>query len=179
MQFQVNTGCKSGNWAWGLDAFDSQGRQCSNGASDLTTNVSGDCSLAVTTQPKDALQGTLVTGTAFNTAVNPVSVELRSGSSQLVTCFPVDASFDPATGPGLAVGTLSAANETHSERRRRRSADRQPATLSIATPNEPQFADYRLRPKTTGTYSGLTGTNSDPFDVWGDAASRSAPDCDA
>jgi hypothetical protein len=86
-----------------------------------------------------------------------------------VTYFPVDVSFDLATGAGLASGTLSAATKTTVNGVATFSgAD---STLSIGTLNEPQFTDYRLKPKTVGTYAGLTGSNSSGFDIWETACS--------
>jgi hypothetical protein len=167
--FDVKTGCKSGNWDWTLAALDSQGRTFGNDASDLTTNVNGNCSLAITTQPRDAVKGKLITGSAFDDSTSPVTVELRNGSDQVVTYFPVDVSFDLATGSGLASGSLSAATKTTVNGVATFSGPA--STLSIGTSNEPQFTDYKLKPKTVGTYAGLGGANSDGFDIWDAACS--------
>ncbi len=107
VQFAVKTGCVSGNWNWGLVARDSQGRIYGNGTSDLSTQVHTSCSLGFVSgrQPSDALKDTLITGTAFNASSNFVQVELLNGASQRVSYFPVDVSFDLATGAGLASGT--------------------------------------------------------------------------
>jgi hypothetical protein len=171
VDFSVNTGCKSGDWDWTLVAQDSQGRTFGNDASDLTTNVNANCSLAITTQPKDAVKGALITGSAFDPSTNPVTVELRNGSNQVVTYFPVGVSFDLPTGAGLASGTLCAATKTTVNGVATFSGAA--STLSIGTSNEPQSTDYRLKPKTVGTYAGLSGSNSDGFDIWDAACSGS------
>jgi hypothetical protein len=174
VQFRVRTGCLSGNWEWQLDARDAQGRRFGNDASDLTTNVNGNCTLGFATQPSDALKNKLITGTAFTTSTNFVQVEVLNGATpipQRVTYFPVGVSFDLATEAGLASGSLSAATKTTVNGVATFSgAD---STLSIGTLNEPQFTDYRLKPKTVGTYAGLTGSNSSGFDIWEAACSGS------
>jgi hypothetical protein len=164
VQFGVKTGCVSGNWTWGLVARDTQGRAYGNGASDLTTNVNAHCALVITNQPTDALKNTLITGTAFDASANPVTVELRNGSDQLVPYFPVGVTFEQATGAGLASGTLNAATKTTVGGVATFSGAA--STLSIGTTNEPQFTDYKLKPKTVGTYVGLVGDNSTGFDIW-------------
>jgi hypothetical protein len=164
VSFGVNTGCVSGNWNWTLVAKDSQGRTYGNGSSDLTTAVNGSCSLEITTQPKDALKNKLITDTAFNTSGNPITVELRNGSDQLVSYFPVGVTFELATGAGLASGTLNAATKTTVGGVATFSGV--DSTLSIGTPNEPQFTDYKLKPKSAGTFAGLVGDPSDAFDIW-------------
>jgi hypothetical protein len=126
--------------------------------------VSGNCSLVITTQPKDALKNTLITGTAFTPATNPVTVELRNGSDQLVTYFPVGVTFDLATGGGLASSPFSPATKTTVGGIATFSGAA--STLSIPTPNEPQFTDYKLKPKTVGTFAGLIGNDSTAFDIW-------------
>ena len=112
VDFQVKTGCKDGDWDWTLVAQDSESNEFGNGESDLTTEVDGDCTLAIGTQPKDAAKNTLVTGTAFDNASNFVTVALKNGLTQTVEYFPVDVTFDLATGTGLASGGLSAATQT-------------------------------------------------------------------
>jgi hypothetical protein len=172
VDLSVNTGCKGGDWDWTLVAQDSQGRTFGNDASDLTTNVNGSCSLAITTQPKDAVKGTLITGSTFDPSTNPVTVELRNGSNQVVTYFPVGVSFDLASGAGLATGSLSAATKTTVNGVATFSGAA--STLSIGTSNEPQFTDYKLKPKTVGTYAGLSGSDSSGFDIWDAACTGSA-----
>lgn len=172
VDLSVNTGCKGGPWDWTLVAQDSQGRTFGNDASDLTTNVNGNCSLAITTQPKDAVKGTLITGSTFDPSTNPVTVELRNGSNQVVTYFPVGVSFDLASGAGLATGSPSAATKTTVNGVATFSGAA--STLSIGTSNEPQFTDYKLKPKTVGTYAGLSGSDSSGFDIWDAACTGSA-----
>ena len=165
VQFAVETGCLSGNWTWQLAARDSQGRLYDNDGSDLTTQVSGNCSLAVVNQPEDALKTKLITGTDFVDTSDFVTVELLNGAAptpQRVDYFPVSVGFDLATGAGLASGTLTATAQTTAAGVATFGA----GTLSIATPNEPQFTDYKLNPKTVGTYAGLTGASSFGFDIW-------------
>lgn len=165
VQFRVKTGCKNGAWAWTLDARDPENTQFGNGESDLTTDVSGDCALAIATQPTDAEKSTLITGTPFDSSTNFVSVALENGLEQTVTYFPVDVSFDLATGAGLASGSLTVVSKTTVNG----VATFGPvATLSISSPDEPLVEDYKLEPKTVGTYAGLTGANSAGFDIWGD-----------
>lgn len=160
VQFQVKTGCKSGNWDWGLVAKDSQGRTFGNDSSDLTTNVNDNCTLEITTQPTDAVKGTLITGTAFNSSTNPVTVELRNGSNELVTYFPVDVSFDLATGSATDPTFDPATKTTES------GIATFDSGLSIGTANEPQFSDYKLHSISVGTYGDLPGEDSSAFDVW-------------
>ena len=162
VQFNVKTGCQSGTWSWQLAARDSQGRLYGNGSSDLTTQVSGNCSLAFANQPEDALKTKLITGTDFVDSSDFVTVELLNGAAQRVTYFPVSVGFDLAAGGGLASGTLTAPAQTTVDGVATFGA----GTLSIATANEPQFTDYKLKPKTVGTYTGLTGDASLGFDIW-------------
>ena len=54
----------------------------------------------------------LITGTPFSNATNFVQVALRNGLGQTVTYFPVNVSFDLATGAGLATGSLSVTAKT-------------------------------------------------------------------
>jgi hypothetical protein len=167
VQFNVKTGCQSGNWTWLLAARDSQGRLYGNDSSDLTIQVSGNCSLAFANQPEDALKTKLITGTDFSDTSDFVEVELLNGAAQRVTYFPVSVGFDLATGSGLASGPLTATAQTTVDGVATFGA----GTLSIATPNEPQFTDYKLAPKTVGTYAGLTGDASLGFDIWEAACS--------
>ena len=127
--------------------------------------MSADCTLAITTQPKDAGKNTLVTGTAFDSSSNFVTVALKNGLAQTVTYFPVDVTFDLAAGPGLVSTGLSAATKTTVNGVATFSGP-PAATLSISSPNEPFVTDRKLKPKTVGMYAGLTGANSDPFDIW-------------
>jgi hypothetical protein len=172
VQFRVKTGCKGGNWAWTLDARDSENNQFGNGESDLTTTVSGNCTLAIATQPTDAAKNTLITGTRFDkSSTNFVRVALENALEQTVTYFPVDVTFELATGPGLASGSLSATTKTTEDGIATFSGPAGPpaATLSISNPNDPLGTDFQLKPKTVGTYAGLTGANSAGFDIWEDA----------
>ena len=177
VQFAVKTGCASGNWTWGLVARDSQGRIYGNDASDLTTNVSSSCTLGWVTQPNQALKTKLITGTAFDDSGNFVAVELLNGAAtpQRVTYFPVSVTFDLATGTGLAAGSLSAATKATVDGVATFSGAA--STLQITTPNEPLYTDYKLKPKTVGTYAGLSGPNSSGFDIWD--AQCSGPGCNA
>ncbi len=167
VEFKVKTGCVSGNWAWTLVAQDPENNEFGNGESDLTTDVNEDCTLAITTEPTDAAKDTLITGTAFDSSSNFVSVALKNGEEepQTVTYFPVDVTFDLATGTGLATGSLTAGTKTTVDGVATFSGPA--ATLKISTPNQPFVTEYRLTPKTVGTYAGLTGANSAGFDIWG------------
>jgi hypothetical protein len=162
VQFNVKTGCKSGPWDWQLAAKDSQGRLYGNDGSDLTTQVTSDCSLAFANQPEDALKTKLITGTDFVDTTDFVTVELLNGAAQRVDYFPVAVGFDLAAGTGLASGALTAPAQTTVDGVATFGA----GTLSIATPNEPQFTDYKLKAKTVGTYAGLPGATSVGFDIW-------------
>lgn len=166
VDFQVKTGCKSGDWDWTLDARDPEDAQFDNGASDLTTNVSANCTLVVTTQPKDNAKNALVTGNAFVSSSNFVTVTLKNGEAipQTVQYFPVDVTFDLATGTGLVSTGLSA--DTITTVNGVATFSGPASTLSISTANQPFTTDFRLAPKTVGTYAGLTGGNSGPFDIW-------------
>lgn len=167
VDFRVKTGCQNGKWDWTLDARDPEDIQLGhNESSDLSTTVSGDCTLVVTTQPKDTGKNTLITGTAFDNSSNFVTVALKNGETtpQTVTYFPVDVSFDLAPGTGLVTTGLSA--DTITTVNGVATFSGPASTLSISTANEPFTTDFRLAPKTVGTYAGLTGANSGPFDIW-------------
>jgi hypothetical protein len=165
VDFRVKTGCQQGDWDWTLDARDSENNQFGiDETSELVTAVNGDCSLAITTQPKDAAKNSLITGTAFDSSSNFVTVELKNGLTQTVAYFPVDVTFDLATGTGLVSTGLSAGTKTTVNGVATFSGSA--ATLSISNANEPFVTDYKLKPKTVGTYAGLTGGNSGPFDIW-------------
>jgi hypothetical protein len=166
VHFRVKTGCKSGDWDWSFAAIDENGDAYDNApSSDLTTNVSANCTLVITAQPKDTGKNTLITGTAFDSSGSPVTVELRNGLSQTVDYFPVSVSFDLAPGTGLITTGLSAGMKTTANGVATFSGP--PAsTLSISNANQPFTTDFRLKPKTVGTYAGLTGANSGPFDIW-------------
>jgi hypothetical protein len=175
VHFRVKTGCKAGNWTWTFAALDKNGDAYDNSlSSDLTTNVSANCTLAFETQPKDAEKNALITGTTFEPSTNFVSVALKNGLAQTVTYFPVDVTFDRASGSGLATGSLSADTKTTVDGVATFSGAA--ATLSISNPNEPLSTDYKITPKTVGTYAGITGANSTGFDIWGDGCK--GPNCD-
>jgi hypothetical protein len=167
--FKVKTGCKMGDWDWTLVAQDSEST-LSNGESDLTTNVNANCTLVITTQPTDAAENTLITGTAFDSSTNFVTVELKNGLTDTVTYFPVDVTFDLAAGSPS--GSLSAATKTTVSGVATFSGA--PATLRISGPNNPLATAYKLKPKTVGTYAGLTSVaDSTGFDIWGDGCKGS------
>jgi hypothetical protein len=158
--FTVGTGCVAGNAAWGLEAFDTQGRQYGNDASVLSTVVNDGCHLAITTQPSDAQAGQTITNTDFNSSGGNVQVTLQNGANATVDYFPVMVSFDLKKN-GIAASGLSVTPQTTDSG----VATFGTGTLSVSVPNEALYTDYTLAPKSTD-YPSIVGSASDPFDIW-------------
>jgi hypothetical protein len=170
LSFTVKTGCVAGNAAWTLIAQDTQGRNYANSSSsDLTTNVNANCHLAITTQPKPARAGETITNDPYNQDGAKVTVQLQNGDNQPVGYFQVTVAFDLALDGQPAPGLHVDGQKTNSSG----NASFGLGTLYVTVPNEPQFSDYTITPKSTD-FPTIVGTDpSDPFDIWQAACSGS------
>jgi hypothetical protein len=116
------------------------------------------------TQPAtDAVAGDTITGSRFNGGSDAtfIQVQLQDGSGNVVTNSNTSVTFSLASAPGLATGKLSVTPQPLVNG----VATFGVGTLSIATPNEPQFTDYKLVPFSAKGPS-ITGAPSNGFDVW-------------
>jgi hypothetical protein len=76
---------------------------------DLTTSVTGACSLAFGTPPADAEVGAVITGTPYDPTGLPVTVVVKDGAGEPTgAAVPVTMSLAPGSGLGTLSGTVSA-----------------------------------------------------------------------
>jgi hypothetical protein len=155
----ARTACTAGVYTWSVlakQANDFNGPPGNNlnltaSASSLTTTVTGGCgvSLRFVTQPANARVGQVVTGTAYDPAGPPVSVEVIDGSGARVTTATdaITIGLGSGSGPGPLTGTLTVN-----------------ASAGLAS-----FGDLRVGAAggytLSATATGLTGATSTPFRV--------------
>jgi hypothetical protein len=91
-------------------------------------------------QPADALVNQTITSVPLNPTQGFLRVLVTDGESGVPG---IEVTFELATGPGLAAGSLSVIPQVTDESG---VATFGPGTVSIADANEPQFTDYKLIP---------------------------------
>jgi hypothetical protein len=123
-------------------------------------------------QPRDTEKNTTIRAADLNQQASFVQIQLVDGNGNAVTGKEVTVGFKLDTGAGLASGILSVTPRTTLNGIAEFTSE-----LSIATPNEPQFTDYKLVPVTTKG-SLITGPSSVGFDIFEDGESCSDT-CDA
>ena len=125
--------------------------------------------VSLVNQPKGARINETITSVALNPNQGFLKVLVTDGESGVAG---VEVTFELATGPGLATGSLFVIPQTTGPNG---IATFGPGTLSIGDANEPQFTDYKLipiasEPPPSGGLAlaslNVSGSPSNGFDIW-------------